>query len=63
MKKTRFTETKIISILKEVEAGMLAKDVCLTHCISVQLVFSARRMISKPTINIVLAVTKTSIVV
>ena len=34
MKKTRFTETQIIAILKEVEAGMLVKDVCLTHGIS-----------------------------
>jgi len=34
MKKTRFTETQIISILKEVEAGMLVKDVCRTHGIS-----------------------------
>jgi len=34
MKKTRFTETQIITILKEVEAGMLVKDVCRTHGIS-----------------------------
>ena len=34
MKKTRFTETQIIAILKEVEAGMLVKDVCRTHGIS-----------------------------
>lgn len=34
MKKTRFTETKIIAILKEVESGMLVKDVCRTHGIS-----------------------------
>lgn len=34
MKKTRFTETQIISILKEVESGMLVKDVCRTHGIS-----------------------------
>ena len=31
MKRTRFTETQIISILKEVESGMLVKDVCRTH--------------------------------
>lgn len=34
MKKTRFTETQIIAILKEVEAGMLVKDVCRAHGIS-----------------------------
>lgn len=34
MKKTRFTETQIIAILKEVEAGMLVKDVCRTYGIS-----------------------------
>ena len=34
MKKTRFTESQIISILKEVETGMLVKDVCRTHGIS-----------------------------
>lgn len=34
MNKTRFTETQIIAILKEVEAGMLVKDVCRKHGIS-----------------------------
>lgn len=34
MKRTRFTETQIITILKEVEAGMLVKDVCRNHGIS-----------------------------
>ena len=34
MKKTRFTEAQIIAILKEVESGMLVKDVCRTHGIS-----------------------------
>ena len=28
MRKTRFTETQIIGILKSVEAGRLVKDVC-----------------------------------
>lgn len=34
MKSSRFTETQIISILKETEAGMLVKDVCRKHAIS-----------------------------
>jgi putative transposase len=34
MKGSRFTETQIISILKETEAGMLVKDVCRKHGIS-----------------------------
>ncbi len=34
MKKSRFTEHKIIKILKEVEAGRTAKDVCREHGIS-----------------------------
>ena len=34
MKKTRFTETQIIAILKEVESGILVKDVCRKHGIS-----------------------------
>jgi putative transposase len=34
MKSSRFTETQIISILKETEAGLLVKDVCRKHGIS-----------------------------
>ena len=34
MKSSRFTETQIISILKETEAGMLVKDVCRKNGIS-----------------------------
>jgi putative transposase len=34
MKGSRFSETQIISILKETEAGMLVKDVCRKYGIS-----------------------------
>ena len=34
MKSSRFTETQIIAILKETEAGMLVKDVCRKQGIS-----------------------------
>ena len=34
MKASRFSETQIISIFKEAEAGMLVKDVCRKHGIS-----------------------------
>jgi putative transposase len=34
MKKRRFTETQIVSILKESDAGMLVKDICRKHGIS-----------------------------
>jgi len=34
MKKTRFTETQIVSILKQHEAGRSTKEVCREHCIS-----------------------------
>lgn len=35
MKKSRFTETQIVSILKQVDAGMPVKDMCLQAGISV----------------------------
>jgi putative transposase len=34
MKKTRFTETQIVSILKQHEAGRTTKEVCREHSIS-----------------------------
>jgi len=34
MKKTRFTETQIISILKQQEAGIPTKEICRQHGIS-----------------------------
>lgn len=34
MKKTRFTETQIVAILKKQEAGIKTSDVCREHSIS-----------------------------
>lgn len=34
MKKTRFTETQIVAILGEADAGMKVKDLCRKHGIS-----------------------------
>ena len=34
MKKTRFTETHIVSILKQQEGGLSVKDICREHSIS-----------------------------
>jgi transposase-like protein len=34
MKKTRFTETQIIGILKETDAGTPVKEICRSHGIS-----------------------------
>ena len=33
MKKSRFTETQIVKILKGVEGGRLVKEVCREYCI------------------------------
>ena len=34
MKKTRFTETQIVSILKQQESGISVKEICCEHGIS-----------------------------
>jgi putative transposase len=34
MKRTRFTETQVVSILKEADAGMQVKELCRKHGIS-----------------------------
>ena len=34
MKRSKFTETQVVGILKEADAGMQVKEVCRTHGIS-----------------------------
>ena len=43
MKKSRFTETQVISILKEYDGGMKAEDVCRRHGISNATLFNWRK--------------------
>jgi putative transposase len=43
MKKTRFTETQIIGILKETEAGLKVEDVCRKHKIAASTYYKPRR--------------------
>lgn len=40
MKKSRFSESQIVSILKEVESGMKVDDVCRKHGISTATYYS-----------------------
>jgi putative transposase len=43
MKKSRFTESQVISILKEYDGGMKAEDVCRRHGISTATLFNWRK--------------------
>ena len=51
MKGSRFSETQIISILKENEAGMLVKDVCRKHGISDKTLYNWKAKYSGMVIN------------
>jgi transposase-like protein len=42
MKRTRFTETQIVAVLKEVDSGVPVKDVCRKHGISDQTYYNWR---------------------
>ncbi|MEQ3463574.1 MULTISPECIES: transposase [unclassified Pseudoalteromonas] len=39
MKKSRFTESKIIAVLKEADSGMKVEDACRKHGISTHALF------------------------
>lgn len=43
MKKTRFSDTQIVGILNEVEAGMKVTEVCRRHGISSQTYYTWKR--------------------
>ena len=43
MKKSRFSEEKIVSILREAQGGMKVKDLCARHNISDQTYYSWKR--------------------
>jgi putative transposase len=40
MKKSKFTESQIIAILKEADAGVMVKDICRKHGISAPTYYS-----------------------
>ena len=43
MKKSRFSEEKIVSILREAQGGMKIKDVCARHSVSEQTFYGWKR--------------------
>ncbi len=43
MKKSRFSEEKIVAILREAEGGMKVKDVCARHNVSEQTYYGWKR--------------------
>lgn len=45
MKKTRFTESRIVSILKEADAGMKFKEVCRKHGYPMRLILNRTNVI------------------